>query len=265
MPPKAGSKKKSKAGQATLTQTVLRGSRSETRRHVPDRDVTDSESEVEDIDLLQSIKSDVSKGMRSIEKDVSNLHKHVKSIETSFEEAIEFLTKRMDELEKREEQNVRRIQALENEVKELKKVDASQSEQLNIQERFSRRNNLRIIGYPTEENENCIEITKKIMEKMGVPDVRVERAHRDGRAVNGKPRHILVKLSFYLDKVAALSKQRQALQDEQFYITDDLTKQDLQEKRKWRQQVTQLYSEGTKLRFIAGKWRGSAGKPFRFD
>lgn len=129
--------------------------------------------------------------MRSLEKDVSNLHKHVKSIETSFEDAIEFLTKRMDDLEKREEQNVRRIQALENEV-------------------------------TTEENENCIEITKKIMQKTGVPDVHIERAHRDGRVLNGKPRHILVELFFYLYKIAALDKQRQALQDKQFYITDDL-------------------------------------------
>lgn len=50
---KIGSKNKPKADQATLSQTVHSGSRTATRRQAPDRDVTDSDSEIEDIDLLQ--------------------------------------------------------------------------------------------------------------------------------------------------------------------------------------------------------------------
>ncbi|KAJ8046977.1 hypothetical protein HOLleu_05838 [Holothuria leucospilota] len=147
----------------------------------------------------------------------------------------------------------------------LESINKQSSEALNKQERFSRRNNIRIVGYPTHAEENCLDIAKEVINKVGIPDVKIERAHRDGARREGRSRHILVRLSFFQDKITALKNQRAKLQDEGYFITDDLTFVDLTEKRKWKQQVADLYARGTYLRFSAGKWRGQDGKPFQFE
>lgn len=73
-----------------------------------------------------------------------------------------------------------------------------------------------------------------------------------------------MKLSFFQDKVKVMKNARRALERENFYITDDLTKVDLGEKRKWKNQVSELFQQGTRLHFSGGCWRGSNGKPFNF-
>ena len=148
---------------------------------------------------------------------------------------------------------------------ELEKKQKDQDQLLNKQERHSRRNNFRIVGIKQEKDEDCLKIASDILGKMGFPDRNLERAHRDGRIVEGRDRHILVKLSFFQDKVKVMKGARRLLEGENFYIIDDLTKLDLREKRRWRNQVNELYRQGTRLHFSGGLWRGSSGKPFNFD
>ena len=95
-------------------------------------------------------------------------------------------------------------------------------------------------------------------------EMKVERAHRDGKKLEGKPRHVLVKLLSYRDKVEIMKSSRVVLKDEKFFIVDDLTKKDLEEKRKYREEVQGLYQHGTKLRFFAGKWRLAGGVAYEF-
>lgn len=254
---KTGSKNKPKKDQPTLFQMNTRS------KDAAARAVT-SDIESDEEDPITSLKSTFQKGLQRLEKDLSRMHDDLRSLEINFEKAFEFLTKRVEDLESREKLNSDRIKALEDEVQKMKQVDLEQADRINVQERFSRRSNIRIVGFPCTENESCEGIVKSVMEKVGVSNVRIERAHRDGRLNPTRPRHILAKLSFYQDKITALKHQRRALENEPFFITDDLTKRDLQEKRKWASQVTQLYNQGTKLRFSAGKWRNSSGKPFEF-
>ena len=65
-------------------------------------------------------------------------------------------------------------------------------------------------------------------------------------------------------KSYVMRNRRTALEGQNFFIVDDLTKADLQEKKKWTPQVTELYTRGTKLRFSGGKWRDHSGKPYNF-
>lgn len=99
-------------------------------------------------------------------------------------------------------------------------------------------------------------------------DVEVERAHRDGRVYRGKgaprPRHILVKLLRYTDKVNLLKCWRQSLKDESYRVVEDLTKIDHEEKKKWSQEVSDLYEKGVKLRFSGGMWRDRRGNKAPF-
>lgn len=153
---------------------------------------------------------------------------------------------------------------MEGKIQELQREKESHADQINKQERFSRRNNLRIVGLKTETGENPVEIAREVFQKAGVENCRIERAHRDGRVIEGRNRHILVKVSFYMDKVTLLRNSRSHLSDEDYYLTDDLTLIDLKEKRKHSREVAELYQSGTKLRFFGGRWRSSDGKPYTF-
>ena len=118
---------------------------------------------------------------------------------------------------------------------------------------------------PTTDSEDCIKIAEtKLREYFGI-NSKVERAHRDGRKVVGKPRHLLVKLLSYRDKVEVMATARDVLKNENFFIVDDLTKADLNEKRKWASEVKELYKKGTKLRFYAGRWRLRGGVAYEFN
>lgn len=83
------------------------------------------------------------------------------------------------------------------------------------------------------------------------------------KKVANRERHVLVKLSFYQDKAFIMQNARRALADKEYYIIEDLTPSDLKEKRSFKVQA--LYAAGTKLRFTAGCWRGSDGKPYIFE
>ena len=95
-------------------------------------------------------------------------------------------------------------------------------------------------------------------------EVEIERAHHDGKRHGWRTRYILVKLSSYTDKVNILKSSRQTLQGESYRIVEDLTKVDLDEKLKWKEEVSELYREGQKLRFVGKLWRDLEGKAAPF-
>ena len=156
-------------------------------------------------------------------------------------------------------QMCKRISDLENNVS-LKDAE------INKLERFSRRNNIRIVGIPTSPNENCEDLlfTKVFPHFKEAPELAIERCHREGRGTGSHPPHILVRFLSYKMKTYIMRNRRAALQGQSFFIVDDLTKLDLQEKKKWTPKVTELYERDIKLRFSGGKWRDSSGKPYSF-
>ncbi|PIK50717.1 hypothetical protein BSL78_12403 [Apostichopus japonicus] len=81
-----------------------------------------------------------------------------------------------------------RFQSLERKVADISKTQMNQLKQINKQERFSRRNNLRIVGN-SSPNEDCLKIASEVLTKVGVQDCVVERAHRDGRQMEHRSRH----------------------------------------------------------------------------
>ena len=79
--------------------------------------------------------------------------------------------------------------------------------------RQSRRNDIRFIAVSESAGENTEEIVGNIFKtKFDRQDIEIERAHRDGKRkqMRGKdaarPRHIIVKLLRYKDKVGIMKK-----------------------------------------------------------
>ena len=74
--------------------------------------------------------------------------------------------------------------------------------EVNNLERYSRRNIIRLVGYPEKRGENSREIVDTIFTvKFDMEDVELERVHRDGKIRHGprncgpnRPRYILIKL-----------------------------------------------------------------------
>ena len=62
-----------------------------------------------------------------------------------------------------------------------------------------------------------------------------------------------------------MKNSKRMLNGQPCYIVDELTQQDLKEKRKWLPNIKTLYENGTKLRFSVGKWRTTQGTPYLFD
>ncbi|KAJ8025020.1 hypothetical protein HOLleu_35107 [Holothuria leucospilota] len=220
-----------------------------------DTEPVDSDVEVED--LTSKFSKILERAMRKISQDLKDLDDEVRGV-------IDNHTKQIKDLQTKNKRLAERVSTLEEKIQDLHREKESHADQINKQERFSRRNNLRIVGFKTEAEENPIEIAKEVFTKAGVENCRIERAHRDGRVVEGRNRHILVKVSFYMDKVTLLRNSRSHLSQEGYYLTDDLTLIDLKEKRKYSREVAELYRSGTKLRFFGGRWRSSDAGDFNF-
>lgn len=186
----------------------------------------------------------------------ASINQRIDRLEANFNTSMEFESKRITNLE----QKTKELEKLTAQVLQAQETLTKHAEQLNKLERFSRRNNIRIIGLPQDKNEDCLALTTKILEeKFDLHNIKLERAHRDGPKIQGRPQHLLAKVNCYQDKVNILRKQRQVLADVPYFCVEDLTRQDLQEKRLWSSQVSKAYQEGKKYRFVAGKWRDHGG------
>lgn len=180
---------------------------------------------------------------------------------------MEFQSKRIDDLEAAMQCNDKSMEELSRKVKSTEHSLQAAYAEINKLERMSKRNNFRIVGIPPVPNENCEDIflSTVLPNFENPPVIQVERCHRDGRDRPERPAHILVRCLSYKDKVYIMKFCRKALAGQSYFIVDDLTRTDLLEKRKFANQVRDLYNQGVKLRFSGGKWRCSDGKPHTFN
>lgn len=130
-------------------------------------------------------------------------------------------------------------------------------------ENRSRRNNLRITGLTEMENEtskDCEQIVSKLFtEKLGVPGVVVERAHRTGSTNSTtKPRTIILKLLNYQDKMKILYNCKK-LKNTGVYVNEDFARETMDKRRELWEEVQRLRQEGkyAVLRFDKIVWRDS--------
>ena len=111
------------------------------------------------------------------------------------------------------------VKDLKNENKVLKqKVSRMETqlvaldEQTNILERKSRERNLRLVGVPEREGENCTIIAQRVMLKF-TEDAVIEAAHRTGKYTvkeeRRQHRQIIFRVKSLDHKILALKLQRQ--------------------------------------------------------
>ncbi|CAH1258911.1 Hypp2106 [Branchiostoma lanceolatum] len=232
--------------------------------------------DLDDVTGASEFEAFVREQFKKLLEGQKELQDEVRALEDNVEKNVQLLEARMERMEKKMEasettqrESAKQIKSITQRLKATEQAVEEFQTKCNKLERFSRRNNVRIIGRKVQKGENCVSTVEKILEdKFGLDHIKIERAHPDGPRnsdSDGVPQHILFKLNSYADKVSIMKATRRKLQDESYYFTDDLTVTDLQEKRKWMEKVRHAYKEGKKYRFYNGYWRDGQGKVVSFD
>ena len=158
-----------------------------------------------------------------------------------FQESLEFTENQLnDKINDVEEKHNIKITSLENKIKDID-IQNINGELLKLRNKVidledrSRRNNLRMDGIKETENETWEECERKVksvlINKLGIGEVHIERAHRGGYSKDQKgnkrhdvPRSIVFKLLSFRDKSFIL-KNANKLKDTGIYINEDFCKE----------------------------------------
>ena len=199
----------------------------------------------------------------------------------ALEKSIEFSqgissdnTKRTMHLEKENLDLKNSIQILEKQCMDQKNSMLNLEKNLNVKilnlERYSREFNIRFVGIPEKDNENCHNIiAKKIREENLYPGDEneilglIENAHRTGsKSPTGgqdkkkTTRQIIDKFFSRPVKNSIMKAARASVnrnRNTSFMAYEDLPREDYQLKKKAQKQMDQAYKQGKKVRF----WRGN--------
>ena len=80
-------------------------------------------------------------------------------------------------------------------------------------------------------DENCIKLSKDILQSVVIRDISVVNAHRTGNNSNNKDKHIIVEDFSNNDEIIIMKNSEKVLQGKGYYLCHDLTQRDLKEKK----------------------------------
>ena len=125
-------------------------------------------------------------------------------------------------------------------------------------ERHSRSFNVRFLGVPEQDGENCVKLAEKLLlDKFHVGGSPIENAHRTGKAVQGRlqghPRHVIARFYSRVTRMDVLRTARAKLSATKIRIVDDLTQEDLREKYRVRPFMDELYKRQQRPSFRNGR------------
>lgn len=169
-----------------------------------------------------------------------------RAFKTALDIVVEQLQARLQAAETKSEDLVKSLEFTQAEVSdllfELKVLQKSDSEQKgiintlklrieelerrsNYQEDYNRRNNLRFTGIQEKQGETweetAVTVTKILEEKLQLPAIRLERAHRTGPVTPTRHRVIVARFERFGDREAAIRNARK-LKGTGIFINEDL-------------------------------------------
>ena len=229
---------------------------------VPVTDVPeDSSPSATDHDLVSFVRSTLSALNTKMDNLLSN--------QAAFENKLEAIERRVTintmvttELSRATEFNANTIKdqqtvidSLQKSLAALAQDNVNMSSSLNTMnakisrsERHSRSFNVRFLGVPEQDGENCVKLAEKLLlDKFHVGGSPIENAHRTGKAAQGHPRHVIAR--FY----SRVTRMDVLLSATKIRIVDDLTQEDLREKNRVRPFMEELYKRQQRPSFRNGR------------
>ena len=132
-------------------------------------------------------------------------------------------------------------------------------------ERHSRSFNVRLLGVPETDGENCVSIVEDLLhQKFNQSGNVIENAHRIGKKTQDKPRHIIARFHSRVVRTTVMRATRTNLHDSKLRFVDDLTKEDMQEKQRVRPLMNELFETNRRPSFRNGKLYAE-GRPVSED
>ena len=126
--------------------------------------------------------------------------------------------------------------------------------ELNALQRYTRGFNIRIIGMPESDSENCITSIQEVLkEKFGLNSPVIENAHRVGSNRGGKPRQVIARFFSRAVRRDVMTVAKKKLEGTGYRFVDDLTNKDLEEKRRLTPLMDELYRDNQRPRFVNGR------------
>ena len=211
---------------------------------------------------LELFLNQINENMKSLQTTVTDL---TTSLEFSQGEIAD-LKKEVEILKEEKKSDEKTIRELTEGYQNSQKLIKDMEDRCNYQEDYSRRNNLQIIGVEEQAGETweqtAVKVSKLLEEKMELPNMQLERAHRVGRKQENRKRPIIARFSRFCDREAAVRNAKK-LRGTSIYINEDLC-QASQEIRKMKLPLLkQARKEGKIAYFVHTKLvikeKGSSG------
>lgn len=215
--------------------------------------LTAMESRLKKLDTIEEQISSVSKQLTKMNTRVSSLetkledtNRKLSDIEQSRSvdaQICQEINTKQTEIDKHLKDEASRISQMSRDLDQLKRVNTNLSEDIIDLQSRSMRDNLMFFGFPEPQNpddrkkEDCsAKICNFCVEQLHIPDaattIKLDRAHRVGRYVQGKTRPIVAKFNFHQDKLNVKRKAFEHLdRQSNFRVADQFPKQ-IQERRK---------------------------------
>ena len=166
--------------------------------------------------------------------DLNDVMKELKSIKTEFGKRFDQVDSKIDEQVEKLKQQLEEVKTDQTEsrkeINEIRKENRFLRRRLNNIEGQSRRNNIIVRGIPeTEDKESwddCEQAVRECLQRkleMNVDEMSIERAHRLPRNRNapiGAPRDMIIKLSFWKEKMNIIKKAKE-IKPHDFYFMED--------------------------------------------
>lgn len=172
----------------------------------------------------------------ALEMVAKQMNEHINKLEGKLQEvttSLEFTQREVDELKAKEKDHdkekkeyittinklTEEIQSSNNKIKDLE-------QKANLQEDYSRRKNVRISGMEERSGNETWEQTAAAVvtlfeDKMQLPGLVLERAHRVGPRRDDRPRPIVARFSRYCDREAVMRSARK-LKGTKIFVNEDL-------------------------------------------
>ncbi|KAK3853303.1 hypothetical protein Pcinc_040147 [Petrolisthes cinctipes] len=188
--------------------------------------------------------------MKQISEHVNSLQSTISDLRTS----LEYTQKEVEELQheikncKQDKKNDREvIKGLKEELQVSGKIAKELEEKVNYQDDYSRRNNLQIIGVEEQGGETWEQTANQVLklfeEKLHLPNLQLERAHRVGRREDYRGRPNIARFSKFGDREAVMRSVTR-LRGTNIFINEDLCPASQDIRRAQLPQLKKARSEG---------------------
>lgn len=184
--------------------------------------------------------------LKKSQEDIKELKKEINDFKLSIQFTEDELNEKIENIEEKHNDISRRI----DEINEYQIDPDYVYEKLVDLEDRSRRNNLRIYGVEETHNETwekCEEHVEEIFrEKLGLPNIRIERAHRVKRKrgdKSKKPRAIVCNLLSFKEKKVVLKKANK-LKGTNIFIDEDYSAETMEYRKELWEEVKELRRQG---------------------